>query len=248
LFPLRLGPRELNIGNENAYVEATLELILAQLGAQIGIELRLTKAGIDAAAEAEEANRIIGAFAASLPDLRRALDKDIAAGYANDPAARSVDEVLLSYPSIIAVIHYRLAHRLFELGAPIVARIITEIAHAQTGIDIHPGARIGGSFFIDHGTGVVIGETAVIGDRVRLYQGVTLGGEPGRSGEAHATDPRRPRHPVIEDDVVIFAGAAIIGHVRIGARSSIAGNVWLRSDVPPDSIVELPAPVIRANG
>lgn len=248
LFPLRLGPPELTAGNENAWVEATLESTVAQLAAQIAIELRVVQPGIDSAAEALEVERIVGAFAASLPDIRRALDADVEAGYANDPAARSVDEVLLSYPSLAAIIHYRLAHRLYELGAPLVARIVAEIAHADTGIDIHPGAQIGHSFFIDHGTGIVIGETTTIGDRVRLYQGVTLGGEPLLAGGAYAgeTGTKVRRHPAIGDDVVIFAGAVLLGPITIGAGARIAGNVWLRGDVPPDSVVEAAVPTIRA--
>lgn len=247
LFPLRLGPPELTAGNENAWVEATLESTLAQLGAQIAIELRVVRPDIDSAAEALAVDRILGAFAGSLPDIRRALDADVEAGYANDPAARSVDEVLLSYPSLAAIIHHRLAHRLYRLGAPLVARIITEIAHADTGIDIHPGAQIGRSFFIDHGTGIVIGETATLGDRVRLYQGVTLGGEPLLAGSAYTSVPRdgARRHPALGDDVVIFAGAVLLGPITIGAGARIAGNVWLRSDVPPDSVVEAPVPVLR---
>jgi serine O-acetyltransferase len=247
LFPLRLGPPELTAGNENAWVEATLESTLAQLGAQIAIELRVVRPGIDSAAEALEVDRILGAFAASLPDIRRALDGDVEAGYANDPAARSVDEVLLSYPSLAAIIHYRLAHPLYRLGAPLVARVIAEIAHADTGIDIHPGARIGRSFFIDHGTGIVIGETATIGDRVRLYQGVTLGGAPLLAGGAYANTElgKTRRHPAIGDDVVIFAGAVLLGPITIGAGARVAGNVWLRSDVPPDSVVEASLPIIR---
>lgn len=247
LFPLRLGPPELTAANENAWVEATLESTVSQLAAQIAIELRVAQPGIDSVAEAVEIDRIIGAFAASLPDIRRALDADVEAGYANDPAARSVDEVLLSYPSLSAIIHYRIAHRLYELGAPLVARVIAEIAHADTGIDIHPGAQIGHSFFIDHGTGIVIGETATIGNRVRLYQGVTLGGEPLLAGGAYAggTRSKTRRHPAIADDVVIFAGAVLLGPITVGAGARIAGNVWLRSDVPPDSVVEAAVPVIR---
>ena len=246
LFPLRLGPPELTTSNENAWVEATLESTLSQLGAQIAIELRITQPGIDSIAEGLEVERIIGAFAASLPDIRRLLDADVAAGYANDPAARSVDEVLLSYPSLAAIIHHRLAHRLHGLGAPLVARVIAEVAHAETGIDIHPDARIGGSFFIDHGTGIVIGETATIGHRVRLYQGVTLGGEPATARAARTVgDGHTRRHPAIGDDVVIFAGAVLLGPITVGARSSVAGNVWLRRDVPPDSVVEAPEPAIR---
>ncbi|MEG3148368.1 serine O-acetyltransferase EpsC [Sphingomonas sp. ZT3P38] len=248
LFPLRLGPPELTAGNENRWVEATLESILSQLGAQIAIELRIARPGIASVEEGLEVERIIGAFAASLPDIRRLLDADVEAGYANDPAARSVDEVLLSYPSLAAIIHHRLAHRLHQLGAPLVARVIAEVAHAETGIDIHPAAQIGRSFFIDHGTGIVIGETARIGNRVRLYQGVTLGGEPVAASEAHGEDrdgAATRRHPAIEDDVVIFAGAVLLGPVTIGARSRIAGNVWLRRDVPPDSVVEAAEPAIR---
>jgi serine O-acetyltransferase len=249
LFPLRLGPPELTAGNENSWVEATLESTLSQLGAQIAIELRIARPGIDSSEEGLEVERIIGAFAASLPGIRRLLDEDVEAGYANDPAARSVDEVLLSYPSLAAIIHHRLAHRLHRLGAPLIARVVAEVAHAKTGIDIHPGALIGRSFFIDHGTGIVIGETAIIGDRVRLYQGVTLGGEPTMADDAHDGRGERGgavrRHPAVGDDVVIFAGAVLLGPVTIGARSRIAGNVWLRRDVPPDSVVEATEPAIR---
>ena len=247
LFPLRLGPPELTAGNENAWVEATLETSLSQLSAQIGLDVRIAQPGIDSASEGREADRIIGAFAASLPALRREIDEDVEAGYANDPAARSVDEVLLSYTSLSAIVHYRLAHRLYRLGAPLVARVITEVAHAETGIDIHPGAQIGQRFFIDHGTGIVIGETAQIGDRVRLYQGVTLGGEPGPAREGQGRgDPGVRRHPAIEDDVVIFAGAVLLGPITVGARTRIGGNVWLRRDVAADSVVEIAAAAIRS--
>lgn len=246
LFPLRLGPPELTTKNENAWVEATLESTLSQLAAQIALEVRMARPGISSHDEGTEAERIIGAFAASLPDIRRLLDGDVEAGYANDPAARSVDEVLLSYPSLAAIIHHRLAHRLQQLGAPLVARVVAEIAHAQTGIDIHPGATIGRSFFIDHGTGIVIGETAILRDRVRLYQGVTLGGTPPPIGGARVgTSPRERRHPLVEDDVVVFAGAVLLGPITIGARSIIGGNIWLRGDVPPDSAVEAALPTIH---
>lgn len=249
LFPLRLGPPELNSSNENRWIEATLESTLSQLTAQVALEVRLARPDINSIEEARVADNIVGAFAASLADIRRLLDGDVEAGYRNDPAARSVDEVLLSYPSLTAILHYRLAHRLYELGAPLIARIIGEVAHAETGIDIHPGATIGAQLFIDHGTGIVIGETCVIGDRVRLYQGVTLGGEPLPAGAAHSnSDPRARRHPFIADDVVIFAGAVLLGPITIGARSRIGGNLWLRTDVPPDSIVELETPQIRPAG
>ena len=136
-----------------------------------------------------------------------------------------------------AVIHHRVAHALHGLGAPVVARIIAELAHSQTGIDIHPGAQIGAGFFIDHGTGVVIGETAIIGERVRLYQAVTLGAKRFSVDESGSLVKGQPRHPIIEDDVVIYAGATILGRVTIGRGSSIGGNVWLTRSVPPNSNV-----------
>lgn len=241
LFPLRFGPPELTAQNENNYVAASLESTLSQLAAQIRLERGYDAQGSDQTAIALDVERAIGIFAARLPDIRRLLDTDVEAGYAADPAARSVDEVLLAYPSLTAVIHHRIAHLLYRLGAPLVGRVIAEIAHERTGIDIHPGATIGSHFFIDHGTGVVIGETAIIGDRVRLYQGVTLGGDPDVDGRHDV-----PRHPIVGDDVIIHANASIIGRVTIGAGARVGGNIWLRQDVPAGSIVEAPAPTIRA--
>jgi serine O-acetyltransferase len=139
------------------------------------------------------------------------------------------------YPGITAITHHRLAHELYQLGVPLIPRIISELAHAATGIDIHPGARIGGSFFIDHGTGVVIGETSVIGERVCLYQGVTLGAKSFPLDAQGKPIKGRPRHPVVEDDVIIYAGATILGRITIGRGSSIGGNVWLTRGVPPGS-------------
>jgi len=152
--------------------------------------------------------------------LRRLLDTDVTAAYQGDPAAQSVDEVLLCYPGVIAMIHHRIAHALYALDVPLVARIIAEVAHSDTGIDIHPGAQIGASFFIDHGTGVVIGETAVIGERVRLYQHVTLGAKSFPASENGELKKGLPRHPVIEDDVVVYAGATILGRVTVGRGST----------------------------
>ena len=157
--------------------------------------------------------------------------------YQGDPAARSVDEVLLCYPGVLAMIHHRLAHRLYELGLPLLARIVAELAHAQTGIDIHPGAQIDAGFFIDHGTGVVIGETAVIGKRVRLYQAVTLGAKRFPTDTEGNLQKGLPRHPVVEDDVVIYAGATILGRVTLGKGAVIGGNVWITDDVKPGASV-----------
>ena len=180
----------------------------------------------------ERALQATRAFAEALPDIRRLLDSDVQAACEGDPAARSVDEVLLCYPGILAMIHHRLAHRLYGLGLVLLARIVAELAHAQTGIDIHPGARIGPGFFIDHGTGVVIGETAVIGQRVRLYQAVTLGARSFPADEHGQLRKGLPRHPVVEDDVVIYAGATILGRVTLGRGAVIGGNVWVTRDVP----------------
>jgi len=237
LFPLRLGPPELSPSNEDAFVEATLESALSQLAAQVRLELIYDRRV--AAPDEVETNvqAIIRGFAEALPELRALLDTDVQAAYRGDPAARSVDEVLLCYPCITAVIHHRLAHRLHILGAPLVARIIAEIAHSRTGIDIHPGARIGPSFFIDHGTGVVIGETAIIGARVRLYQAVTLGARSFLTDDDGALAKGEQRHPFVEDDVVIYSGATILGRVTIGRNSVIGGNVWLTQSIPAGSHV-----------
>nr|WP_293971392.1 serine O-acetyltransferase EpsC [Sphingomonas sp.] len=234
LFPLRLGPSYVRADNEEAWVAETLENGLSHLYGQIRRELAYSSTGDTDDATDLQATRIIGAFAHDLPAIRAALDSDVEATMANDPAAHSVDEVLLCYPSLIAIIHYRIASRLHRLGAPLVARIIGEIAHSLTGIDIHPGASIGRRLFIDHGTGLVIGETAVIGNNVRLHQSVTLGGPAGLLEEGRG----RPRHPVIEDDVIVYAGATLLGRITIGAGSIIGGNVWLTEDVPAGSRVE----------
>lgn len=237
LFPLRLGPSFVRIHNEDAYVAETLQTVLSRLYGQIRLELIYAMTEEPASAIDAEAARIIGSFAQSLPGLRELLDTDVKAAFLGDPAARSVDEVLICYPSMMAIIHHRLAHRLYELGAPLVARIISEIAHSLTGIDIHPGAKIGHSFFIDHGTGVVIGETAIVGNHVRIYQGVTLGARSFPADEKGALEKAMPRHPIIEDEVVIYAGATILGRIIIGSRSVIGGNVWLTDSVPADSNV-----------
>jgi len=237
LFPLRLGPSFVRRHNEEAFVAETLQTALSRLYGQIRLELGYSIGEGSPEWVDQDAGRIISHFAAKLPALRRLIDTDVEAAYAGDPAARSVDEVLLCYPCVIAVVHHRIAHLLHGLGAPLVARIISEIANSQTGIDIHPGASIGESFFIDHGTGVVIGETAIIGKRVRLYQAVTLG---ARSVPADADGVARrglARHPIVEDNVVIYAGATILGRVTIGAGSTIGGNVWLTDSVPPGSVV-----------
>ena len=176
-------------------------------------------------------------FVATLPAVRARLIDDIQAAYDGDPAAISFAEVMLTYPGLWAIAGYRLAHELHLLDVPVVPRIITEHIHSQVGIDIHPGARIGSGFFIDHGTGVVIGETARVGDRVKLYQGVTLGARSFPLDERGFPQKGIRRHPTVEDDVVIYANATILGDITIGAGSEIGGNVFLTEGVPPGSLV-----------
>ncbi|MBY0325048.1 MAG: serine O-acetyltransferase [Reyranella sp.] len=184
-----------------------------------------------------DARAMTAALAAALPEIRGLLVSDLRAAYAGDPAATGFSEVLLVYPGMTAIIHHRLAHVLYKLGARFLARYVSEIAHSLTGIDIHPGAQIGGSFFIDHGTGVVVGETAVIGERVRLYQHVTLGARSFPADDTGALIKGRLRHPIVEDDVVVYAGATILGRITVGRGSTIGGGVWLTHGVPPNSYI-----------
>ena len=180
-------------------------------------------------------------FIQALPEIREVLATDIRAALEGDPAAKSYDEIIFSYPGLYAITVYRIAHKLHELDVPLLPRIMTEYAHSLTGIDIHPGARIGESFFIDHGTGVVVGETTEIGNRVRIYQGVTLGALSLPKDEIDVFRNIK-RHPTIEDDVIIYSNASILGNPVIGSRSIIGGNVWITEDVPPDIKVLLKVP------
>lgn len=180
----------------------------------------------------EAAKRIARQFMTELPSLQQDLEGDARAAYQGDPAAVCIDEVVFAYPGVRAMIHHRIAHKLHQLGAPIIPRIISELAHSKTGIDIHPGARIGNGLFIDHGTGVVIGETTIIGNNVKIYQGVTLGARSFPTDEEGNPMKGISRHPIIEDNVTIYAGATILGRITIGKQAIIGGNVWLTEDVP----------------
>jgi serine O-acetyltransferase len=243
LFPLRLGPPDLRRESEDYYVGHTLAEVLNALESQIILELK----GVPGYADARElrlaAREKTRRFGEALADIRRILDTDLEAAFLGDPAARSVDEVLVCYPGVIAIIHYRLAHTLYKLELPLIARIIAETAHSETGIDIHPGATIGAGFFIDHGTGVVIGETAIIGDRVRLYQAVTLGAKSFPKAEDGSLRKGLRRHPIVEDDVVIYAGATVLGRITIGKGTIIGGNIWLTRSTPPGSVVSQAGPI-----
>ncbi len=240
LFPRRLGQYAGTVEDEDAFVAARLTSALALLEREIARETDYWQGEARAAFDDDHARTIVRHFAGRLSDIRRLVDSDVAAAFLGDPAARTVDEILVCYPGAVASLHYRIAHVLHALGAAIVARIVSELANARTGIDIHPGATIGESFFIDHGTGVVIGETAIIGDRVRLYQHVTLGARSPLGAADHSQRDRFARHPIVEDDVVIYAGATILGRVTIGRGATIGGNVWLLTEVPADAVVVQP--------
>lgn len=234
LFPNRLGPPDLTSEGIDYFVGHTLDVALRELCVQVATELRFDA---DDGEVDERACTIVRELALRLPTIRVFLDSDIRAAYEGDPAARSADEVLVCYPGITAITHHRIAHELYLLGVPLTARIISEIAHSATGIDIHPGAAIDAGFFIDHGTGVVIGETCIIGKRVRLYQAVTLGAKRFEVQEDGALVKGNSRHPIVEDDVVIYAGATLLGRITIGKGSTIGGNVWLTHGVPPGSTI-----------
>lgn len=181
-----------------------------------------------------EGERIALEFIDSLPEIKRLLYTDVQAMFDNDPAARNYGEVIFCYPVVNTMVHYRIAHRLHQMGVPVIPRIITEQAHSKTGIDIHPGAQIGEYFSIDHGTGVVIGETSIIGNHVTLYQGVTLGAKSFKyDGEGNMLNV--PRHPILEDHVTVYSNASILGRITIGHDSVIGGNIWLTHSVPPYS-------------
>lgn len=252
LFPTHYGNADLTDDSIDYFVGDTLNEALVLLSEQIRRGLFFDETPVqeptgvsqsDAdtawAAHAEskrlQAARLTRDFAASLPAIRSLIVSDLRAAYQGDPAASSISEVLLCYPGTNAIMLYRFGHALHQLGARLIARLISEIAHARTGVEIHPGAQIGASFFIDHGTGVVIGETSIVGQRVRLYQAVTLGAKRfPADAEGHLVKGIQ-RHPIVEDDVVIYAGATILGRITIGRGSTIGGNVWLTHSVPAGS-------------
>ena len=223
------------------YGELNSKGALGEIAADLEREIALICHGRDA-------KEIVAAFVATLPEVRRLVQTDVDAAYDGDPAATSRMEVVMAYPGLYAVTVHRLAHELYRLKVPVIPRIMSELAHSRTGIDIHPGATIGERFFIDHGTGVVIGETTVIGRNVRLYQGVTLGGLSFDKDASGALVKGLKRHPNIEDNVVIYANATILGgETTIGHDSEIGGNVWIKDSVPPNSRVynKPPAPTIK---
>lgn len=242
LFPGYFGNATLNSRTINYHIGVNVERLMELLTWQIlaglcsveensnqayGEELRLKAANLSAQ------------FIAQLPQIRKLLATDVEAAYNGDPAATSYGEVISCYPAIKAISNYRIAHQLRQLGVPLIPRIITEMAHSETGIDIHPGAQIGSHFTIDHGTGVVIGETCIIGNNVKLYQGVTLGAKSFPLDEDGKPIKGIPRHPILEDDVIIYSNATILGRITIGKGATVGGNIWVTQDVAPgDRIVQ----------
>jgi serine O-acetyltransferase len=237
LFPGHFGAGDLDASSLRSHVGARLDkahlALITQVRHGLAFACDHAQSGSEGTCLAcdQRAHDVSDALVSSLPRLRSLLESDIQAAFDGDPAARSIDETLFCYPGVTAVIQHRIAHELFRLSVPFLPRIIAEQAHAATGIDIHPGAEIGGSFFIDHGTGVVIGETCAIGERVRIYQGVTLGARGFPNGDDGHPIKGLFRHPIVEDDVVIYAGATILGRITIGRGATIGGNVWLTRSV-----------------
>ena len=240
IFPDYFTKRQPNETIRSYYIgvhmEELLKLLIKQIahGLQFGDDSRTitTKQQVY-----EKAEQLALQFVDALPEIKRLLYTDVQAMYDNDPAAPNYGEVIFCYPVVNAMTHYRIAHKLHELHIPVIPRIITELAHSKTGIDIHPGAQIGEFFAIDHGTGVVIGETCVIGNHVTLYQGVTLGSKSFKY-DAQGNMLNVPRHPIIEDYVTVYSNASILGRITIGHHSVIGGNIWVTHNVAPHSRIQ----------
>ncbi len=245
VFPGYFNWEQLDELTARYFVGARCARILRRMAEVTGRALRLECAGKRRAGEeiAGQAQAHALELLQAIPDIRARLAADVQAALAGDPAACSAAEIIMSYPGVAAIAVHRVAHHLYTRGVPLLPRMMSELVHSRTGIDIHPGATIGESFFIDHGTGVVVGETSRIGNRVKLYQGVTLG---AHSVKARDAQGRRQRHPTIEDDVTVYAGATILGgDTVIGRGSTIGGNVWLTRSVPPGTTVVLDSPSLR---
>lgn len=244
LYPGYFVSMRLDPANVQYYIGQETATLFDDLSLQIALCIRheCTRNNLPCTHCDERGREEAIAFIKELPDIRVLLAKDVRAAFEGDPAAKSYDEIIFCYPGLLAVTVYRIAHQLFRQRIPLMPRIMCEYVHGLTGIDIHPGARIGESFFIDHGVGVVIGETTEIGDRVRVYQGVTIGALSLSKEEVERLRGKK-RHPTIEDDVVIYAGATILGgETVIGSNSVIGGNVWLTESVPADTRVFIKKP------
>ncbi len=228
IFPEYFSKSGLDQTTLKFYISGRLDILYKKLFNQIYKSLKFSGFQQNVKEKAKEASLL---FIDQIPEIGRLLWLDIQAIYNGDPAAKSKSEIILCYPSVVAIIHYRAAHELLKLQIPYIPRIIAELAHSETGIDIHPGAKIGESFCIDHGTGVVIGETCIIGNYVKIYQGVTLGAKRFELDENGNPIKDIPRHPIIEDNVTIYANATVLGRITVGKNSVIGSNVWITKDV-----------------
>jgi serine O-acetyltransferase len=244
LFPGYFNDEKLDPVNLRYHIGQTIAELYDMLSEQISRSIRheCFKFDLECTDCAKRGYENTISLLESLPEMQKILSEDIVAVFEGDPAAQSYDEIIFSYPGMFAITVYRIAHKLNSLGVPLLPRIMSEYVHGETGIDIHPGAKIGERFVIDHGTGVVIGETSEIGRNVRIYQGVTIGALSVPKGKIEEMKGKK-RHPTIEDDVIIYSGATILGgDTVIGARSVIGGNVWITESVPPDTQVMLESP------
>jgi len=246
IFPGYFGNVKINKSNIKYFIGNTLSSIYSRLVSEVEKSLKYLSRNFNVASEEicrKRAKMIVKEVLEKLPEIRAMLSGDIQAAYDGDPAAKSTDEVILSYPCILAIATYRIAHELYVRGVPLIPRIMTEYAHSKTGIDIHPGAKIGRNFFIDHGTGVVVGETTEIGDNVKIYQGVTLGALSFPKDERGKIIKGSKRHPTVGDNVVIYSGATILGgQTVIGDDAVIGGNAWITSSVPSGTKVIVAPP------
>lgn len=244
LFPGFFGPADIN--HENIYfrIGVALDELREKLERQVTAALCYLVDHVtmgELSALRHKSSMIAAAFVGSLTDIRRTLMTDVAAIYAGDPAADSEAEIIICYPGVKAIVNYRIAHRLLELGVPVIPRLISEQAHSETGIDIHPAAAIGHSFMIDHGTGIVVGATAIIGSHCRLYQGVTLGARSFAKDESGNIIKGEPRHPILGDNVTVYSNSTLLGRITVGDGAVIGGNLWVTRDVAPgERLVQQP--------
>ena len=240
LFPGYYGNARISTQTIRFHTGVNIEKLHELLSRQIYAGLCLADTSCTSCAEElifSQAEKLSEAFISTLPEMRCLLATDAEAAYNGDPAAQNINEVIFCYPGFRAIGNYRIAHQLYKLGVPFIPRMITEMAHSETGIDINPGAQIGHYFSIDHGTGTVIGETSVIGNNVRIFQGVSLAGEklpPDENGNAIRGVPR---HPILEDNVTVYSNATLLGKIRVGKGATICGNVWITGDVPPGAVI-----------
>ena len=235
IFPGYFGATQVSGANMRYHIGVEVEELFSLLTDQVqaGLCFGSYETSIPPVEECrKKSGEIAAEFIQKLPELRQILATDVIATYNGDPAATNYGEIIICYPDIRAISNHRIAHQLLKLGVPLIPRIIAELAHSETGIDIHPGAKIGHHFTIDHGTGVVIGATSVIGNNVKLYQGVTLGAKSFRLDKNGSPIKGIPRHPILEDDVIVYSNSSILGRVTIGKGAVIGGNIWITEDVP----------------